>query len=78
MTKTYYNDIKVDICKVIFVQMQSFKKVVEASYLTAEKAWSYLNDSSLLYIQHERMREFLFPEEIYAYLKKLPEIADYT
>ncbi|MBU5267128.1 TIGR02677 family protein [Virgibacillus proomii] len=58
--------------------MQSFKKVVEASYLTAEKAWSYRTILRYFYIQHERMREFLFPEEIYAYLNKLPDFADYT
>lgn len=58
--------------------MESFKRVVEASYLTADKAWSYRTILRYFYIQHERMREFIFPEEIYAYVKELPSFADYT
>lgn len=58
--------------------MQPFKKVIEASYLTAEKAWSYRAILRYFYIQHERMREFLFPEEIHAYLKDLQGFSDYT
>ncbi|MEQ6378315.1 DUF2397 family protein [Bacillaceae bacterium S4-13-56] len=43
-----------------------FKRVREASYLTTEKAWSYRAILRYFYIQHERMWEFLFPEEIYS------------
>ncbi|MDG5789884.1 TIGR02677 family protein [Evansella sp. AB-P1] len=46
------------------------KRVKEATYLTAEKAWSYRAILRYFYIQHERMREFLFPEEILDYLHK--------
>ncbi|SHH38491.1 TIGR02677 family protein [Virgibacillus chiguensis] len=58
--------------------MQTYKKVVEASYLTAEKAWSYRAILRYFYIQHERMREFLFPEEILTYLKESADFKDYT
>ncbi|WP_077705446.1 TIGR02677 family protein [Virgibacillus dokdonensis] len=58
--------------------MQTYKKVVEASYLTAEKAWSYRAILRYFYIQHERMREFLFPEEILTYLKESTDLKDYT
>src|SRR5690625_4685013 len=58
--------------------MQSFKKVIEASYLTAEKAWSYRAILRYFYIQHERMRDFLFPEEIYEYVMQFPEFTGYT
>lgn len=58
--------------------MQSFKKVTEASYLTAGNVWSYRAILRYFYIQHERMREFLFPEEIYAYLIELPGFNDYS
>ncbi|MEI3614028.1 TIGR02677 family protein [Pseudogracilibacillus sp. SO30301A] len=58
--------------------MQPFKKVIEASYLTVDKAWSYRAILRYFYIQHERMREFLFPEEVYEYLMSLQEFADYT
>lgn len=58
--------------------MQRFNRVVEASYLTVEKSWSYRAILRYFYKQHERMREFLFPEEVYEYLKSLPDFADYT
>ena len=46
--------------------------------MNAERTWSYRTILRYFYIQHERMQEFLFPEEIYAYLKRLPEFYDYT
>lgn len=55
-----------------------YKRVKEATYLTAEKAWSYRAILRYFYIQHERMREFLFPEEIFASLKEAPAFHDYT
>src|SRR5690625_1761882 len=58
--------------------MQTFKKVVEASYLTVDKAWSYRAILRYFYIQHERMREFLFQEEVLEYLHTLPGFTDYT
>ncbi|QKY69983.1 TIGR02677 family protein [Lentibacillus sp. CBA3610] len=60
------------------MQTQSFKKVQEASYLTADKAWSYRAILRYFYVQHERMRELLFPEEIFAHLKDLDGFQDYT
>lgn len=58
--------------------MNSFKKVKEASYLSAEKAWSYRAILRYFYVQHERMRDFLFPEEVLAHLQSLPEFSLYT
>ncbi|HLS06907.1 MAG TPA: TIGR02677 family protein [Bacillota bacterium] len=58
--------------------MQQYNQVVEASYLTVEKAWSYRAILRYFYQQHERMREFLFPEEVYEYLKTLPDFVEYT
>ncbi len=60
------------------MQTQPFNKVTEAAYLTADKAWSYRAILRYFYIQHERMREFLFPEEIFTYLKDLQGFEDYT
>lgn len=54
------------------------KKVVEASYLTAEKAWSYRTILRFFFIQHERMRDYITPEEIFNYLKDIPEFQTYT
>ncbi|MCG1029620.1 TIGR02677 family protein [Virgibacillus halodenitrificans] len=55
-----------------------FKRVKEATYLTAEKAWSYRAILRYFYTQHERMREFLFPEEIFTHLRQFDEFKDYT
>lgn len=57
---------------------QVLKKITEASYLTAEKAWCYRAILRYFYIQHERMREFLFPEEIFNHLKEYQAFTDYT
>lgn len=54
------------------------RKIKEATYLTAEKAWIYRPILRYFYIQHERMREFLFPEEILDYLRQQEEFEDYT
>src|SRR5699024_5029835 len=58
--------------------MEMFKKVIEASYLTADTAWSYRAILRYCYIQHERMRDFLFPEEAYEYLTGLQVCDDYA
>lgn len=60
------------------MEMQSFNRVTEAGYLTASNAWSYRAILRYFYIQHERMREFLFPEEIHAYLKEQPDFHTYS
>src|SRR5690625_1721907 len=57
--------------------MQSFKKVIEASYLTANNASSYRAILRYFFIQHERMREFLFPEEVYEYVVSIQGFEDY-
>lgn len=59
------------------MEMESFNKVTEASYLTAGNAWSYRAILRYFYIQHERMREFIFPEEVYDYVRELPGFGDY-
>ncbi|MDQ0219236.1 uncharacterized protein (TIGR02677 family) [Peribacillus cavernae] len=56
----------------------AMKKVIEASYLTADKAWSYRTILRFFFIQHERMRDFITPEEIYEYVKEVPEFHAYT
>lgn len=60
------------------MQMQTFKRVAEASYLTVDKAWSYRAILRYFYLQHERMRDYIFPEEIYAHLTNELGFSDYT
>lgn len=54
-----------------------FKRVTEATYLATEKSDKYRAILRYFYIQHERLREFLFPEEVHAYLQTSPHFASY-
>ena len=47
----------------------------EATYLTTENAWRYRAILRYFYIQHERLRHFLMPEEVFDYLKDSPYFA---
>lgn len=47
-----------------------FKRVTEATYLSTDKSDKYRAILRHFYIQHERLREFLFPEEIHVHLKE--------
>lgn len=53
------------------------RKVREAAYLTAENHTRYRMILRYFFIQHERMRDFIFPEEIYNYMKDQKEFEDY-
>jgi len=53
------------------------KKVVEASYLTADSAAHYRTILRYFYHQHERMRDFISPEELLDYLRTIPMFGDY-
>ncbi|MFT0803387.1 TIGR02677 family protein [Bacillus swezeyi] len=52
------------------------KRVPEATYLSTDKSYKYRAILRFFYIQHERLREFLLPEEILAQLKE--SLSDYT
>jgi uncharacterized protein (TIGR02677 family) len=55
----------------------TMKKIVEASYLTADSAAHYRTILRYFYHQHERMRDFIAPEEILEYMYSIPAFADY-
>ncbi|WP_071459665.1 TIGR02677 family protein [Bacillus massilinigeriensis] len=55
-----------------------FKPIVEASYLTVENAWRYRALLRFFYEQHEKMRQYLFPEEVLAHVKKHDAFRMYT
>ena len=55
----------------------TMKKVVEASYLTADSAAHYRTILRYFYHQHERMRDFIAPEEILEYMRTIPLFSDY-
>ncbi|WP_235473575.1 TIGR02677 family protein [Lysinibacillus macroides] len=53
------------------------KRVVEASYLTAQSAAHYRTILRYFYDQHERMRDFITPEEILQHLRTIPQFEQY-
>lgn len=53
------------------------KKIIETSYLTADSAAYYRTILRYFYHQHERMRDFIAPEEILDYMRSIPAFADY-
>lgn len=54
------------------------KPISEATYLTVDNAWRYRAILRYFYEQHERMRQFLFPEEVFHFLKKHDAFREYT
>lgn len=60
------------------MQNYNFSRVKEATYLSTDKSWAYRAILRFFYIQHEQMREFLFPEEIYSHLNNSPQFRDYS
>ncbi|KAF0824189.1 TIGR02677 family protein [Cytobacillus firmus] len=54
-----------------------FKRVSEAAYLSTEKSDKYRAILRFFYIQHERLKEFLSPEEILSHLKVSAYFSEY-
>lgn len=54
------------------------KPISEVTYLTTDNAWRYRSILRYFYLQHERLRHYLFPEEVYQHLKQNPYFQDYT
>ncbi len=55
-----------------------FQPIVEVNYLTTENAWRYRAILRFFYIQHERLRHYLLPEEVLDYLKPKPYFQNYS
>ena len=55
----------------------ALSKVKEATYLTADNHARYRTIIRYFYIQHERMREFIFPEEVMTHVKSQNGFSDY-
>ena len=53
------------------------RKIIEASYLTADSAEHYRTILRYFYKQHERMRDFIAPEEVLEYMRSIPEFYDF-
>ncbi|RJX22575.1 MAG: TIGR02677 family protein [Desulforudis sp.] len=57
---------------------QLLKPISEVSYLTVGNAWRYRAVLRYFYDQHERLRHYLFPEEILEHLRQSPHFHDYS
>ncbi|AQQ52267.1 TIGR02677 family protein [Planococcus lenghuensis] len=57
---------------------EQFKRIKEATYLSTEKSGTYRAILRFFYIQHERMKEFLLPEEVFAHLKEYAGFEGYA
>lgn len=55
----------------------TMKQVVEATYLTTPSAAQYRTILRFFYEQHERMRDYITPEEILQYLHSIPQFTNY-
>ena len=53
------------------------KKIIEASYLTADSAAHYRTILRYFYHQHERMRDYISPEELLEYIRSISVFTDY-
>ena len=54
------------------------RTIPEATYLTTDNAWRYRAILHYFYVEHEKMRQYLFPEDIYSYLQENPYFREYT
>lgn len=57
---------------------RQLKPIVEASYLTAGNAWRHRAILRYFFLQHEKMRYYLFPEEVLEHLWKYSHFKEYT
>lgn len=55
----------------------TMKKILEASYLTADSASHYRTILRFFYHQHEKMRDYIAPEEILQFMRTIPSFSDY-
>lgn len=63
---------------VIIMDEKTLKPISEVSYLTTENAWRYRAILRYFYHQHERLRHYLFSEEVYEHLMDSPYFENYT
>lgn len=46
------------------------KQITETKYLTAENAWRYRTILRYFYLQYQKMKYWMYKEEVYEELKK--------
>lgn len=54
------------------------KKIDEVKYLSTENTDRYRPIMRYFYLQHERLRQFISPEELFDYLSEIPQFKTYN
>ncbi|MCX7781644.1 MAG: TIGR02677 family protein [Negativicutes bacterium] len=57
---------------------QDLRPIAETAYLNTENTWRYRAILRYCFIQHERLRHYVYPEEIYQHLKESPFFSEYS
>jgi uncharacterized protein (TIGR02677 family) len=57
---------------------QDLRPIVETSYLNRENSWRYRAILHYCFVQHERLNHYIYPEEIYQYLKADTHFQEYS
>ncbi|WKB35381.1 TIGR02677 family protein [Terrilactibacillus sp. S3-3] len=60
------------------MEINDFSKIKEASYLTAENAMRYRIILRFFYREHERMKDSLYPADIFQFVRSVKGMEDYT
>lgn len=60
------------------IQHKLLKQIDEARYLTAENAWRYRTILRFFYLQYEKMKYWMYKEEVFEELHKHVEFQHYT
>lgn len=60
------------------MDVTQFQKIKEASYLTAENTVRYRIILRFFYIEHERMKDLLYPADVFRFVCSVKGMEDYT
>ncbi len=62
----------------LIIDQKLLKQIDETRYLTAENAWRYRTIIRFFYLQYEKMKYWMYKEDIFEELSQHLEFADYT
>ena len=64
--------------EIMLIQDKMRKPMLEAKYLNVENTDRYRPIMRLFYLQYEKLKYWMYQEEVYEELKENPEFSDYT
>lgn len=62
----------------MIINEKVMKPITEAKYLTAENAWRYRSILRAFYYQYEKIKYWMYKEEVFEELKSYPQFQGYT